>query len=76
MHYKTYTTNTTVSDASGGIINIPLWLLGVDDIALLLDVTSTNQLPIIEKALTLVPILTGENEMVLSFILKTYHLKV
>ena len=67
MHYKTYTTNTTVSDASGGIINIPLWLLGVDDIALLLDVTSTNQLPIIEKALTLVPILTGENEMVLKY---------
>lgn len=67
MHYKTYTTNTTVTDASGGIINIPLWLLGVDDIALLLDVTSTNQLPIIEKALTLVPILTGENEMVLKY---------
>lgn len=67
MHYKTYTTNTTVSEANSGVINIPLWLLGVDDIALLLDVTSTNQLPIIEKALTLVPILTGENEMVLKY---------
>ena len=67
MHYKTYTTNTQVSDANSDFINIPLWLLGVDDIALLLDATSTNQLPIIEKALTLVPILTGENEMVLKY---------
>ncbi len=65
MHYKTNTTNT--NDASSDLINIPLWLLGVDDIALLLDVTSTNQLPIIEKALTLVPILTGEDEMVLKY---------
>ena len=67
MHYKTYTTNTQVSDANSDFINIPLWLLGVDDIALLLDATSTNQLPIIEKALTLVPILTGEDEMVLKY---------
>ena len=35
MHYKTYTTNpeNTMSE----ILNIPLWLLGVDDLALLLD---------------------------------------
>ena len=35
--------------------------MDVDDLALLLDVTSPNQLPIIEKALKLVPILTGES---------------
>lgn len=67
MHYKTYTTNTNVNETNSDIINIPLWLLGVDDIALLLGVTSANQLPIIEKALTLVPILAGENELVLKY---------
>lgn len=58
--YKTYTTNTKYSDTD--IIKIPLWLMDVDDIALLLDVDSTNQLPIIEKALKLVPILIGNTE--------------
>ena len=43
MHYTTYTTST--NNEVSAPINIPLWLLGVDDIALLLDVTSTNQLP-------------------------------
>ena len=37
-------------------------MLDVDDLALLLEVTTPNQLPIIEKALKLVPILTGNNE--------------
>ena len=58
--YKTYTTNTKSENAD--IIRIPLWLLDVDDLALLLDVTTPNQLPIIEKALKLVPILTGESQ--------------
>ena len=57
--YKTYTTNTKYAETD--IIRIPLWLMDVDDLALLLDVTSPNQLPIIEKALKLVPILTGES---------------
>ena len=41
--------------------------LDVDDVALLLDVTTPNQLPIIEKALKLVPILTGEEEDVIPY---------
>lgn len=57
--YKTFTTNTKYAETD--IIRIPLWLMDVDDIALLLDVTNPNQLPIIEKALKLVPILTGES---------------
>lgn len=65
MHYTTYTTNT--NNEVSAPINIPLWLLGVDDIALLLDVTSTNQIPIIEKALSLVPILTGEEKNVIKY---------
>lgn len=57
--YKTFTTNPL--STNDDIIKIPLWLLDVDDIALLLDVTSPDQLPIIEKAINLVPILTGDS---------------
>ena len=60
IKYKVYTTNTKEDEAD--LIKIPLWLLDVDDLALLLDVTTPNQLPIIEKALKLVPILIGDNE--------------
>ena len=57
--YKTYTTNVTYADSE--IIHIPTWLMDVDDLALLLDVTNPNQLPILEKTLKLVPILTGNS---------------
>lgn len=57
--YKTYTTN--VNSADSEIIHIPTWLMDVDDLALLLDVTNPNQLPILEKTLKLVPILTGDS---------------
>lgn len=60
LMYKTFTTN--IQNPETDIIKIPLWLLDVDDIALLLDVNSPNQLPIIEKALKLVNILTGNTE--------------
>ena len=66
MHYKTYTTNTASSTGSE-VLNIPLWLLGVDDLALLLDVTTPNQIPIIEKALSLVNILTGDDPDVIKY---------
>ena len=59
LNYKTYTTNTKNPETD--ILRIPLWLLDVDDLALLLDVTTPNQLPIIEKTLKLVPILAGNN---------------
>ena len=67
MHYKTYTTNPSLNDPTSEVLNIPLWLLGVDDLALLLNVTTPNQLPIIEKALSLVTILTGEDEEVVKY---------
>lgn len=57
LDYKVYTTNTKKTDIE--IIKIPLWLLDVDDMALLLNVTSANQLPIIEKTLKLVPVIIG-----------------
>ena len=60
LNFKSYTTNTAYPD--GPILRIPLWLLDVDDIALLLGATSPSQLPIIEKALKLVPILKANTE--------------
>ncbi len=61
--YKAYTTN--VKDPKIELLRIPPWLLDVDDLALLLDVDSPTQLPIIEKALKLVSILTGNSESVI-----------
>lgn len=58
LNYKVYTTNTQQTELE--VIRIPLWLLDVDDLALLLDVTTPTQLPILEKTLKLVPILTGD----------------
>ena len=62
INYKIYTTNPR--DGKSELIRIPVWLLDVDDLALLLDVTTPTQLPIIEKTLKLVPILTGTSKEV------------
>ena len=63
LNYKVYTTNTDVSDDL--LLRIPVWLLDVDDLALLLDATTPTQLPIIEKTLSLVTILTGNSSKVI-----------
>mgnify|MGYP003293166300 CR=1 FL=1 len=63
LNYKSFTTNTEASN-EGEILRIPIWLLDVDDLALLLDADSPTQLPIIEKTLNLVPILTGTSTTV------------
>ena len=63
LNYKAYTTNVVDPDCE--ILRIPIWLLDVDDLALLLDANSPTQLPIIEKTLKLVPILTGSSENVI-----------
>ena len=62
LNYKSYTTNVNSSDTDTELLKIPLWLLDVDDIALLLNASDPSQLPIIEKALKLVPILKGTDE--------------
>ena len=49
ISFKAYTTNTNFSDTD--VLKIPLWLLDVDDIALLLGADRPSQLPIIEKAI-------------------------
>ena len=46
--YKTYTTDLTSDEEK---LTIPPWLLGIDEYALLLDVTDKSQLNLIEKTL-------------------------
>lgn len=63
ISFKAYTTN--VKEDSIPTLKIPLWLLTVDDIALLLEANSRSQLPIIEKAMKLVTIFAQEEEKVI-----------
>lgn len=63
INFKYYTTNT--DDDIDKILRIPLWLLDVDDIALLLECNNTSQLPIIEKALKLVTVFAREEKQVI-----------
>ena len=64
ISFKAYTTNVKmVNDTE--ILKIPLWLLTVDDIALLLGVSSQVQLPIIEKALKLVGLFVRDEKEVI-----------
>jgi len=65
LNFKSYTTNLTFPDTE--ILKIPLWLLGVDDIALLLGADNHVQLPIIEKALRLVSVFAREEENVIIY---------
>ena len=62
VSFKSYTTNLKDDQPK---LKIPLWLLSVDDIAILLGATSTTQLPIIEKAMKFVTIFGREEETVL-----------
>ena len=60
-HYRFYTTNLN-SPYEGEILKIPVWLLNVEDIALLLSATTHTQLSIIEKMLKLVKIFSQSDE--------------
>lgn len=50
FNYKMY----SINGEGGNKINLPLWLLTVDDYANILDVTAYSQLAVIEKMLSLV----------------------
>ena len=63
INFKALTTNTNFSESE--VIKIPLWLLSVDDIALLLGADKPSQLPVIEKALKLVTIFGHEESLVI-----------
>lgn len=60
VFFKKYSTN--VRQNPQNLIKLPLWLLDIDDFALLLEVDDPTQLPIIEKALRLVTIFSGSDE--------------
>ncbi len=58
--FKYYTTNKR--DTSGELLRIPLWLLDIDDFALLLNADKHSQLQIIEKMIKLARIISYDNE--------------
>ncbi len=60
FHFKYYTTN--LSDKKN-LIKIPLWLLSVDDFALLLSAETHSQLMIIDRMLKLVRIFASDENV-------------
>jgi len=61
LNFKFYTTNINQTD--GQVLNIPIWLLDIDDMALLLRSESHSQLTIIERMLKLANIFATDDEM-------------
>ena len=64
INYKVYTTDLNSTEFE--ILQIPFWLLGIDDLALLMGASSKEQLPIIEKALKLVSYFAREEDEVIT----------
>ena len=64
INFKAYTTNVNDSNET---IKIPLWLLGIDDIAILLGADKHSQIPIIEKAMKFVTIFGRREEEVIKY---------
>lgn len=62
VSFKAYTTNLKANEEK---LRIPLWLLSVDDIAILLGATNNSQLPIIEKAMKYVTIFGRDESIVI-----------
>ena len=58
-HYRYFSTNE--EDPNGEKLRIPIYLLNEDDLALLLQVTSRSQLPIIERMLNLARIFSQKD---------------
>ena len=63
--FKYYTTNRT--DTNGELIRIPLWLLDIDDYALLLNAERHSQLQIIEKMIKLARIISMDTTEVVAY---------
>lgn len=63
-HFKYYTTS---KQETQNRLRIPIWLFGVNDMALLLSATEHSQLPIIEKMLKLARIFASSNETALGY---------
>lgn len=65
INFKSYTTDLNYPE--GDVLRIPVWLLGVDDWALLLGAEKHSQLPIIEKMLKLVNVFILEEDEVIKY---------
>lgn len=65
LGFKFYTTNINQTD--GEILSIPLWLMDIDDMALLLRADKHSQLTIIERMLKLVTIFASEDDLSLKY---------
>ncbi len=63
-HFKIITTNKNYDYKQ---LSIPLWLLSVDDIALLLNATTSNQLVLIERMIKLARIFSQNDETSIKF---------
>ena len=64
---KVYTTKVSeFQDSNTELLRIPLWILDVDDLALLLGAEKTTQIPIIEKALRLVSIFSKTEDEIIA----------
>ena len=63
-HFKVITTNSNYNYKQ---LSIPLWLLGVDDIALLLRATTSNQMILIERMIKLARIFSQDDETSVKF---------
>lgn len=64
INYKVYTTDLNSTEFE--ILSYPFWLLGVDDLCLLMGVTSKEQIPVVEKALKLVSYFSREEGEVIN----------
>lgn len=62
-NFKFYTTNKAQLKEGGEMLRIPLWLLNIDDFALLLNAERHSQLPIIERMLKLVRVFATDGDM-------------
>lgn len=62
-NFKFYTTNKAQLREGGELLRIPLWLLTVDDFALLLQAEKHSQLTIIERMIKLVRVFATEGDI-------------
>ena len=61
FHYRFFSTNEI--DGVGEKIRVPIWLLNVDDLCLLIQITNHSQIPIIERMLKLALIFSESGDI-------------
>ncbi len=62
LNFKFYSTNENDENSGGERLRIPLWLLTIDDVALLLQASEHSQIPIIERMIKLTNIFAESSE--------------